>query len=207
MRPRSIAPAVLILGLLTPLLAQAPASRAPASPVTAGEWFDFESRQDRFAVNLPGQPAIRETTYQPQRGAPLPARVYTVQSGPQRYSVTVVNLTGIKEPSDVKGSVAWEAWNFRKRGGRVTYDAYAQVDRIEGHNINITNPDQTLTFAAIHVHARRLYILEATVPPDTPGAVHFQQSLSILDDDGVRIRYELDWDGNRAKRVAVEPGL
>ena len=121
--------------------------------------------------------------------------------------MTVVNLTGIKEPSDVKGSVAWEAWNFRKRGGRVTYDAYAQVDRIEGHNINITNPDKTLTFAAIHVHARRLYILEATVPPDTPGAVHFQQSLSILDEAGVRIRYELDWDGNRAKRVAVEPGL
>jgi len=204
MHPRSIVP-LLMLALSTPLLAQTP-SRVAAGPA-AGEWFDFESRDDRFAVNLPGQPSIRETTYQPQRGGPLPARVYTVQSGPQRYSVTVVNLTGIKEPSDVKGSVAWEAWNFRKRGGRVTYDAYAQVDRIEGHNINITNPDKTLTFAAIHVHARRLYILEATVPPDTPGAVHFQQSLSILDDDGVRIRYELDWDGNRAKRVAVEPGL
>jgi hypothetical protein len=171
------------------------------------EWIDYESREDRFAVNLPGQPSIRAITYQPQRGGPLPARVYTVQDGPSRYVVTVVNLTGIKEPSDVKGSVAWEAWNFRKRGGQITYDAYAQVDRIEGHHLNITNPDGSLTFVAIHVHERRLYILESTGPANTAGAVHFQQSLSILDEKGERIRYELDTYGNRARRVPVEPGL
>jgi hypothetical protein len=35
----------------------------------------------------------------------------------------------------------------------------------------------------------------------TPGAVHFQQSLSILDEHGTRIRYELDPDGSKLKRV------
>jgi hypothetical protein len=167
----------------------------------AEEWVEFVSREDRFLVNLPGQPVVRATTWQPQRGQPVPARVYTVQDGKSRYSVTVANLTTIREVSDVKGSIAWEAWNFRKRGGKVTYDAYAQVDRIDGHLLRILNADGTETIAAIHEHDLRLYILEADVPPNTPGAVHFQQSLAILDAEGKVIRYELDADGNRIRRV------
>ena len=167
---------------------------------SAEDWIEYVDRADRFGVNLPGKPTIRTVSYKPQRGKDLPARVHSVQAGASRYSVTVVDLTAVVQPSDVKGSVAWEAWNLRKRGGKVIYDAYAQVDRIEGHHLHITNPDKTLTYAAIHVHGRRLYILEATVPPNTPGAFHFQQSLQILDEKGEVIRYELDNDGNRAGR-------
>ena len=177
----------------------------PASAF-AQEWIEYVDCAERFSVNFPGQPAIRDTTYQPQRGNALPARVYTVQDGPRRYSVTVVHYAGgFRDVSDVLGSIAWEAWNFRKRGGKVTYDAYAQVDHIHGHQIHITNPDKSLTFAAIHLHASRLYILEATAPPQTPGAVHFQQSLMILDDKAVRIRYNLDTEGNRTGRATYEP--
>jgi len=175
----------------------------PASSF-AQEWTEYVDRTDGFSVNFPGQPTIRETTYPPQRGAPLRTRVFTVQDGPRRYSVTVVNLAGIVQPSDVKGSVSWEAWNFRKRGGEITYDAFAQVDSIDGHQLHITNPDKTLTVVGIYVHARRLYILEADVPPGTPGALHFQQSLMILDEEGKRIRYELDADGNRLSRINLE---
>jgi hypothetical protein len=164
-------------------------------------WIEFVSREDRFLVNLPGQPSIRETTWQPQRGQAVPARVYTVEDGRSRYSVMVANLTSIREVSDVKGSIAWEAWNFRKRGGTVAYDAYAQVDRIDGHLLRIVNTNGTETIAAIHEHDRRLYVLEADVPPNTPGAVHFQQSLAILDREGNVVRYELDADGNRIRRV------
>jgi hypothetical protein len=174
---------------------------AAATASAAEDWTQYTDRQDRFSVNLPGIPTIAVTLYQPQRGMPVPARVHRLEDGPRRYSVTVIDLTTIKEPSDVKGSIAWEAWNFRKRGGDVTYDAYAQVDRIEGHHLNIRNPDGTVTIVAIHLHGRRLYVLEATVPPNTPGAVHFQQSLTILDAQGEVIRYELDSDGNRARRV------
>ena len=175
----------------------------PASSF-AQEWIEYVDRTDGFSVNFPGQPTIRETTYPPQRGAPLRARVFTVQDGSRRYSVTVVNLAGIVQPSDVKGSVSWEAWNFRKRGGAVTYDAFAQVDSIDGHQLHITNPDKSQTIVGIYVHARRLYILEATVPPSTPGALHFQQSLMILDKEGKRIRYELDADGNRLFRINLD---
>lgn len=186
MRLIRIVAAVFILSLSAPSFAQ--------------EWMEYVNRAERFSVNFPGQPTVQETTYQPQRGGILPARVFTVQDGPRRYSVTVVNYAGV-DATDVRGSIAWEAWNFRKRGGNITYDAFAQVDRIEGHQLQITNADQSRTFVAIHLHARRLYILEATVPPDSPSGVHFQQSLSILDEDGNRIRYELDADGNRSVRV------
>lgn len=188
MRFASLVAALSVCSALT-LSAQAP------------DWIEYEDRAERFLVNLPGQPTIRETTYPPQRGAPMPARIYTVQDGPRRYVVTVVNLATARMPSDVLGSVAWEAWNFRKRGGEITYDAHAQVDAIQGHQLHITNADKTISLIGIYVHARRLYILEATVPPNTPGAVHFQQSLVILDEEGKRIRYELDPDGNRLHRI------
>jgi hypothetical protein len=192
--------------LLIRIVAAVAAFLLPTS-VLAQEWTEYIDRTERFSINFPGQPTIRDTTYPPQRGAPVPARVFTVQAGRARYSVTVVNLATVVQPSDVKGSVSWEAWNFRKRGGEITYDAFAQVDRIDGHQLHITNSDKSLTVVGIFVHARRLYILEADVPPDTPGAVHFQQSLMILDEDGKRIRYELDADGNRLFRITNLDGI
>ena len=186
------------------LLACALRVLALAAPAVAREdWFDYLNREDRFGVSFPGQPAVKEISYQAERGKPLPARVYSAERGRERYSVTVVDYAtaGI---NDVPGSIAWEAWNFRKRGGQITQDTFANVDRIPGHELHITNADGSRTFAQIHLHKRKLYVLEANIPANvpTPGAVLFIQSLSILDEEGRRIRYELDQDGNRTdKRV------
>jgi hypothetical protein len=169
--------------------------------VLAQEWIEYADRAERFMVNFPAKPTVRDSTWESQRDDALAARVYTAQAGQQRYTLTVVNLAKVAQPSDVKGSVAWAAWEFRKRGGEITYDAYAQSDRIEGHELHISNRDRTQTFAAIYMLARRMYILEATVPVNSPGAVHFLQSLIVLDEKGDRIRYEIDADGNRTKRT------
>ncbi len=170
----------------------------------AQDWIVYVNRAERFSVNFPGEPTVQEMIYMSEDGSTLPARVYTAQEGPRRYSITVVNYADTGETvlrgSTVRGSIAYAAWNFRKRGREVTYDAFAQVDRIEGHQLQITNADQSRTFVAIHLHARRLYILEATVPPGSPPPVDFQISLYILDEEGKRIRYNLDHDGNRTTR-------
>ena len=175
-------------------------------PTAAQDWLEYKNREDRFIINLPGEPTVRDITYTPQRGATLRGHVYTVDDGPRKYSVTVVNFAGAA-PTDVRGAIAWEAWNVRKRGGQITYDAFAQVDRIDGHELHITNADRTTTLIAIYQHARRLYVLQATVPASYPGALHFQQSLIILDENGQRIRYDQDDEGNKSTRIKDLTGI
>ena len=182
-----IAAAVLLLSVSAPALAQ--------------DSREYVDKAERFGVSLPRQPAIREITYTSWRKATLPARVYTVEDGPGHYSVTVVNYATATDVTDVLGSIAFAAWNIRRKGGQITYDAYAQADRIEGHELHITHPDGSVTFAAIYLHARRLYILEATVPRGSVPPLEFQQSLVIFDEKGVRVRYEIDAEGQRTARV------
>ena len=73
----SISLAVFILSLVTPAFAQG--------------WAEFASREDGFTVNFPAEPEVTETTYMSEYGAQLPARVYNVARGAERYSITVVN--------------------------------------------------------------------------------------------------------------------
>ena len=54
----------------------------------------------------------------------------------------------------------------------------------------------------IYLHARRLYILEGTVPEEDPPPGFFQQSLGILDEEGRRVRYRYDANDERY-RVGV----
>ena len=106
---------------------------------------------------------------------------------------------------DQRASVAYAARNFRLRGGEVTYDAWHHIDLVEGHQLQITNPDQSRTYAGIYLHGSRLYILEATVPADALPQGLFQQSLSFLDEEGNRIRYRLRPDGSTT-RLSRLPG-
>ena len=173
-----------------------------ASSAFAQDWIEYRDRADRFGVDMPKQPAIQAITYTSWRGHKMPARIHAVQDGASRYSVTVVNYTSDPDVTDVLGSIAFAATNFRKRGGEVTFDAYQQVDRIPGHELHIRNADGSQTYVEINLYERRLYILEATVPRNAAPPLEFQMSLSILDDKGDRVRFELDACGNRTNRVA-----
>jgi hypothetical protein len=164
------------------------------------EWFEYTNREEKFSINFPAEPTIEETTIISQRGDTYPAKIFRANDGDSTYMIKVVDYTdGIV--SDIRGSIAWEAWNYRKdlndRGAELTFDGYAQVDRIEGHQLQITNADGSRTFVGMHLHARRLYVLEATVPAGAPLPMLFQVSLSILDDNGEGVRYDIDADGQR----------
>jgi hypothetical protein len=169
-----------------------------AFSAAAQGWVHFSDRGEFFSVNLPHEPTVQETIYHSEFHAELPAKIYTASDGQVDYAITVVDYAPSNVPSprnvyDLRGSIAYAAWNVRRRGGDITYDAYAQIDRIDGHHLQITNPDQSRTFAAIHLHDSRLYILEAIAAPGTPPPAQFQQSLSILDANGEPIRCELDF--------------
>ena len=108
----------------------------------------------------------------------------------ERTNKTEADSGSIYWQIDVQASIAYAAWQFRQRDAKVTYDAWHYIDRIEGHQLQLTNADQSRTFAGIYLHESRLYILEATVPPGAPPPGLFQQSLSFLDEEGNRVRYD-----------------
>ena len=168
-----------------------------AQPAAAQAWIEFVDEEELFGVNLPHEPSVEESTFHSEFHAELPAKTYTATDGAIQYKVTVVNyapthLAGERALWDYHGSVAYAAWNIRKRGGEITHDGWAQADRIPGHQLAITNADGTRTYAQIHNHGTRLYIVEATAPADATPPIHFQQSLIILDEEGEIVRYDTD---------------
>ena len=179
-----------------------------AATLQAQEWSTYSNRIDRFEVNFPGQPKVEEIKWPSEYGAVLPGRVYSVEQSGSRYSVTVIDYTDAERihaartnhteadslpiywQVDVQASIAYAATKFRQRPGvKVTYDAFHYIDLVSGHQLQMTNPDQSRTFAGIYLHESRLYILEATVPAKAPPPGLFQQSLGFLDAAGKKVRY------------------
>ena len=179
-------------------------------PSFAQEWLEYVSRTDFFTVNFPAQPTVRDITYSTEYGITLPGRVHSSESGPSRFSVTVIDYSSVRQihaarlencdkyPNlcnnpyigELRGAMDYAAYSFLKRAAKVLHYAYYNSDRIEGRRIQLANPDGTQTFAAIHMHENRLYILEGTVPANYPPPSHFQQSLGFIDRQGIRVRYE-----------------
>ena len=190
-----------------------------AGPAFAQEWKEYVSKQDFFSVSFQGEPTVQETTYPSEYRITLPARVYSHQNGQSRYSVTVVdyrNAVKMHEErnkkcradggdgdqcqddaaEEMRGALVYASWNFIKRDGvKVTHYAHYNSDVIEGHEIHLTNANGSRTFAVVHMHEDRLYILEATVPPKAPQPGIFQISLRFLDKDLNPVRYQ--WVGTQ----------
>lgn len=183
----------------------------------SAQWREFFAPEEFFSVNFPAEPEVREFEFQTE-SATLPAKVFTVLDGDQLYSVTVVNYgdsqdayTEIPDRSDEadavltwiydqRASVSFAARSFRLRDGEVTHDAWHHIDRVEGLQLHITNPDGSRTYAGVYFQEGRLYIVEATGPAESIlTQTLFQQSLYFLDDEGVRTRYQLFPDGSRVR--------
>ena len=190
----------------------------------AQEWMEFASREDRFTCNFPGQPKVTQTTYKSERGADLPARIYSVTQGQSRYSVTVVDYNPIEkiltekartcpagaEPclgggaggtghwkSDLRGALTYASWQLMQRDAKVTSYVWNHVDLVEGNQLQLTNnADKSRTFAGVYMHENKLYIIEGTVPAGYPEPGLFQQSLGWLSENGVGLRYQNYYSNN-----------
>ncbi len=185
-----------------------------SGPAFAQGWIEYASRTDFFTVNFPGEPTVRDITYPTEYRGTLPGRIHSVENGPNRYSVTVIDYTNVQDIhaerlegcqalsrsnsnlcnnpwiAELEGALDYAAWKFLQRDATVTHYAYYRAERVEGRRIQLTNADRSRTFAAIHMHENRLYIFEGTVPPGAPPPGLFQQSLGFVDTEGTRVRYE-----------------
>ena len=195
-----------------------------APPLFAQEWTDYKNLEDRFAVSAPGAPAAEKFQWKSEYNSMFPATVYRWQAGPNRYSVTVVDYSDSEAiyrankhsedfqqaaywQIDILGSIAYAATQYRQKPGvKVTFDAFHYVNLVTGHELQLTNPDQSRTFVGIYLHENRLYIFDATVAKGAAPPLIFQQSMEFLDADGKSIRYRTYYYNKLPETKFQRPG-
>ena len=180
-----------------------------ASTASAQNWFEYENLEDLFSVNFPVEPVVTETPYISEYDSPFVARKYFAMDGGTEYVVTVVNMENSARPpgrrgTEWRGAIGFHATKLRQTG-EVTFDAYGEINRVPGHQLQITQPDGRRNFANIHFHGLRLYIIEAISPPDLPPPALFQASFAVVDEEGNRLRY-IDDDYSFPDRVPPSSG-
>ena len=176
-------------------------------PAFAQEWDRYQNLEDRFAVSAPGQPAIEKTKWKSEYDSMFPETIYRWEQGPNRYTVTVVDYSNSEAiymanqhsaafqlavywQIDILGSIQYAATQYRQKSGvKVTFDAFHYINLVTGHELQLTNPDQSRTFVGLYLHENRLYIFDATVAKNMPPPLIFQQSPEFLDEKGNSIRY------------------
>ena len=190
-----------------------------AGRAAAQEWEEFVSKEDGFKVDFPGKPKISDITWKSQLDYILPGKVYSVDTGKEHYSMTVVDYrpieqqgidrsktceegnqqcrqnAGIMGPGywrhDERGAVMYATFKLLQRDAKLTSLAWEWEDMVEGNFVQLTNnADQSRTFAYVAMHENKLYILEGTVPKGYPQPGLFQQSIGWVDANGNGIRYQ-----------------
>jgi hypothetical protein len=189
------------------------------SAAGAQEWDEFTSVQDGFRINFPGPPKVTTSTWTSQLNYVLPDRIYSADRGKEHYSVTVVDYSDIEQQGierakscppgnancranapatlgpgyshhDERGAIVYATFKLLQRDAKLNYLTWEWQDLVEGHIVQLTNADQSRTFAWIGMHQHKLYIVEGTVPPGYPEPGLFQQSMQWIDKDGKGIRYQ-----------------
>ena len=98
-------------------------------------------------------------------------------------------------PEEMHGAIMYATWNFVEKAAKVTHLADYNLDMVQGNEIHTINPDESRTYAVIHMHENRLYIADATVPKGAPASNWFQISMRFLDEQFNPVRYEPVGDG------------
>ena len=180
------------------------------SSLLSQDWEIYNDMEDLFTINFPGEPEITYFDYESEYGAVFPGKTYSASRGVSDFSLTIIDYTNYKEihsertnkteadaPAgyqydmiDVIASIAYAATNFRQNAKEVTLDIWAHIDRIPGHQLQLTNHDESRSFVGIFLHNKKLYIVEATVPQGYPPQGHFQQSLRFIDNNQNYVRYD-----------------
>ena len=187
-------------------------------PALAQEWTEYKSVRDGFQALFLGQPRVTETTWKSQAGFDLPARVYAVERGRERYAVTVADYAGIEAlgkervkrcpagaetclgapnlsgigywKHDTRGAPLYAASVLLKRGVTLTEMFWNQFYSVSGITLQLTSTaDASRTFAFVVMHEMKLYIAEAIVPKGAPEPLLFVAAFGLLDKAGNELRY------------------
>jgi len=185
MRFATLFPAALVLSL--------------AGAATAPERAEFFDRADHFSVNMPGDPMKQDIMFKTAKGTTLPAHLYSGKDRRGEYYMTVVDYRNAT-PEELATAIK-EASDMVRAKGKPTYDEPGNLDGHHSQRITIETPAGRRRLAEILVsNDKRLYISEAETPLNAPPPAQYQASIQVLDDDGVRIRYQGGQENGRRQR-------
>ena len=148
-----------------------------------GRVYSAERGEGRYSMTVVDYSRLEEIQQERVKNCPPDAHMSCVGTGPDGPTGSGYSKL------DKAGAIDLATWHIIERGSTITYFAWSVVDYIGGRWIHLTNPDESRTYNAIHMHDDRLYILEATVPKGYPEPGLFHQSLRIIDEQGIPIRY------------------
>jgi hypothetical protein len=166
--------------------ATAPFVAASASAQEAPDLM-YVDCQNRFAVIFPAQHMTRDIMYTTHAGASVPAKQFYVERGADRFIVTSVRFPG---PAVDEAHVDHAANALRQRG-QVRFQAAANYDPgMPGRQLNIFQPNGRQLRASVYMAENHLTITEADAAEGDFNALQFEQSITLIDAQGV------DRDGN-----------
>ena len=196
---------LLLVALIVPVV-------APAQ-----DWKTLTVIEDGFRSNYPGDPTVQNVSYETEFRLSLPGHLYRAADALGRYSTTVVDYRDVERlhnersakcraaeganqqdgdtcqndfVMEVAGAMDHAIARYLMREGvKVTQYGTYVLDLVSGRQAQITNPDRSRTYVAVHQHGGRLYIQEATVPAGMPEPLLFLQSLAWINAEGKAIRY------------------
>jgi hypothetical protein len=182
------------------------------SAALAQDWREFVSREEFFLVSMPAAPVASSAAYRTASDVSVPATTFVATFNGTVYKATVVHYMDASQ-ADIDAALEYGVQTYRDRPGEVTYDGEQRMEGLPGHMIYLLNPDGSRTATGLFMHAGpsewggpgRLYILEATAPAGQPPAIQFPQSFFLLDEDGTRLEYQTDANGNRVRNMRIAP--
>ena len=145
----------------------------------------YASCQDRFAVIFPATPSMRDVAFTTQSGASVAARQHYLERGADRFSVTVVTLAD--GPALDEQIISHAADILRKKGQTRSDFPVGYIAGVRGRQLLVTEPNGRQLRGSVYMHEHRVYITEAsTAAGDIPG-LQFDQSITIIDAQGVDV--------------------
>ena len=153
-------------------------------PALAQQWVDYINPEYRFRINFPVEPTEQDTVYVDADGSSLTGRAFSAEQDTSRYRVSVVKFPS--DIADVAGELDHAAESYRQRG-EITHDESGTYEQIEAHELNLIDLQGRQIYVSFVFHDQRLFIAEGDVGADAFPPIQFQQSLWIVDAEGVPI--------------------
>jgi hypothetical protein len=136
----------------------------------------------RVAAQFPGEPMVRDITYRlGTRSAP--AREFYLEHEMGLLSVIVAHFSN--GPEFDQKLLDEAAASLRPRGEvRFEFEVSYDVPEIPGRQFSIALADGRILRAHVYMAEHRLYITEATSDPADVLAFRFEESVSLIDENG-----------------------